>query len=532
LKAVELGARIFSATTRTPVEMSECTYFNIKPVQAIKEKAMAEPTLVEAASVILLKREGGTLNTFWLRRAQNLRMAGGFYAFPGGKVDAEDASAPAEGCAQGLHRFCVAALRELFEETGVLLAKNVEAVDKPTLEAFREALMKRQVGFAEEVQRLGLHLDASSLTPAGVWVTPPFFPRRFYSQFFLALCPEGASPQVRAEEAEEGHWVSPGEALRLWEEGVALLHPPALHILRCLAGFRTEAQLVYELRNPPFCREHIGQHLEFQRGVFLLPLQSHTLPPFQYTNTYILGTGDLWVVDPGFSEEAGREYCLRVLTELKAMGKTPRGILLTHAHADHVEGAPWLREQCRLPIACHALTAKQLPFPVERLLEDGEVLHLGGPLPMRLEVLHTPGHAPGHLCLWEARRSILLAGDMVAGQGTIAISPIDGDMADYVAQLERLLALDPHVLHPAHGPTLPDGTGKLQSYLRHRAVRERQLLALLEQGESDEEALCEGVYAPLDPQMRPWAQGSLRALLLKLEKEGKVVSEAPHWYLA
>ena len=498
-----------------------------------EEKTMATPGWVESASVLLVKKgaEGGGLSTFWLRRAKNLRMGGGVYAFPGGKTDAEDTSTPLEGGPPGLHRFCVTALRELFEETGILLAGNIADYGKPTLEAFREALMKRQVGFAQEVLRLGLRLDASPLVPAGVWITPAFFPLRFYTQFFLLPCPEGARPQVRAEEAEEGHWVLPGQALRLWEEGVALLHPPTLHMLRCLAGFRSDEQLLYELRNPPFCTGHIGRHLEFQRGVFLLPLRSHTLPPFQYTNTYVLGTGDLWVVDPGFCEEAGGEACLRVLTELQALGKTPRGILLTHAHADHTEGAQWLKQQCRLPIACHALTAQHLPFPVERLLEDGETLALGGPLPMRLEVLHTPGHAPGHLCLWEERRKILIAGDMLAGQGTIAISPIDGDMAAYVAQLERLLALEPHVIHPAHGPTLLDGKSKLQTYLHHRAIRERQLLALLEKGEGEEAALCEGIYGPLEEEVRPWAQGSLRAQLIKLEKEGKVAQQKALWHL-
>jgi len=486
------------------------------------DKEATKAGLVESAAVILLKKEAGSLRVFWLRRAKALRMGGGFYAFPGGKVDKADETTPAEGSAEGLHRFCVAALRELFEETGVLLAKNVAQLAPPVVAAFREALMEGRVDFASQLKQLGLRLDASSLLPAGVWITPTFFPVRFYAQFFLLTCPEGAQPQVCSEEAEEGNWVLPEEALRLWEEGEALLHPPNLHIMRCLAGFHSEAQLRYELSNPPFCIDNIAQHPEFQRGVVLLPLKSNTLPPAEYTNTYVLGTGDLWVVDPGFCDEKSRAHCLRVLSELKAMGKTPRGIFLTHQHADHTESAHWLSQQCALPIACHALTARQLSFPVERLLEDGETLVLEGPLRMRLQVLHTPGHAAGHLCLWEERRGILIAGDMVAGQGTISIVPPDGDMADYVAQLERLLRLGPRVIHPAHGLTLVDAKAKLQSYLRHRAARERQLLALLRQGVHDEEALREGIYGALGEEIQTLARGSLRALLYKLEKEGKV----------
>jgi len=478
--------------------------------------------LIESAAVVLLKEEEKGLSTFWLRRAKTLRMAGGFYAFPGGKVDAADETTPAEGSMEGLHRFCIAALRELFEETGVLLAENAADFGPGVLETFREALLGGKVVFAQEAKRLGLRLNVSSLVPAGIWVTPAFFPVRFYSQFFLLPCPQGAKPQVRFEEAEEGSWVLPREALRLWEEGEALLHPPALHIMRCLAGFRTHKQLCYELSNPPFCIGHIAQHPEFQRGILLLPLKSNTLPPAKHTNTYVLGTGDLWVVDPGFCEEEGRAHCLRVLTELKTLGKTPKGIFLTHQHADHVEATHWLKQQCGLPVACHALTARHLPFPVERLLEDGETLVLQGPMPMRLEVLHTPGHAAGHLCLWEERRKILIAGDMVAGQGTISIVPPDGDMADYVAQLERLLRLSPHIIHPAHGLTIVDAEAKLQSYLRHRAVRERQVLALLQQGVQNEEALCEGVYGELEEGAKTLARGSLRAVLLKLKKEGKI----------
>ena len=492
--------------------------------------AMPQLNLVDSAAVVMVRREENALSTFWLKRAKNLRMAGGFYAFPGGKVDLEDPTTPAEGSSIGLHRFCLAALRELFEETGVLLAKNASALSPLALKAFREALMRGQVSFAQEAKKLGLQLDASPLLPAGIWITPAFFPMRFYTQFFVLPCPEGANPQVRSEEAEEGGWVFPAEALRLWEEGKALLHPPNLNIMRCLAGFHSEAQLLHELKNPPFCIEHIGQHLEFQRGIFVLPLKSHTLPPAQYTNTYIVGTGELWVVDPGFCnpEEAAR--CLRILEELKTLGKTPKGILLTHHHADHMEGAQWLSRQCALPIACHALTAQHLGFAVQRLLEDGEVLSLQGPMPMHLEVLHTPGHAPGHLCLWEERRKTLIAGDMVAGQGTIAIAPPEGDMAAYVEQLERLLALGPRTIYPAHGPTIVEAKAKLQSYLRHRAARERQLLGLITEGESDEEALCEAIYGMLGEQAQGPARGSLLALLSKLEKEGKVVFDGIGWH--
>src|SRR5262249_24119949 len=133
-------------------------------------------------------------------------------------------------------------------------------------------------------------------------------------------------------------------------------------------------------------------------------------------------------------------------------GRTLLAIVLTHHHPDHVGGAEFFARELGLPIWAHRETAARLPrLTVSRLLEEGDHIELGGPSPSRWRVLHTPGHAPGHVCLFDAERRTVVVGDMVASVGTILIEPKDGDMAAYLQELERLASLDAELALPAHG---------------------------------------------------------------------------------
>src|ERR1043166_6820629 len=143
----------------------------------------------------------------------------------------------------------------------------------------------------------------------------------------------------------------------------------------------------------------------------------------------------------------------------------PSAVLLTHHHGDHVGGAAALAERWSIPIAAHAATARRLAgrVAVTESLDDGDVAYTA-------TAIFTPGHAEGHLCF--AVGDATIAGDMVAGVGTILIDPSEGDMALYLASLERLLARPPMTLLPAHGSSIFDGHGKLSEYLAHRRMRE------------------------------------------------------------
>jgi glyoxylase-like metal-dependent hydrolase (beta-lactamase superfamily II) len=136
-------------------------------------------------------------------------------------------------------------------------------------------------------------------------------------------------------------------------------------------------------------------------------------------------------------------------------------------------------------------------------------------------VLHTPGHAPGHVCLFEEEDGVIIAGDMVAGVGTILIAPGDGDMAVYLAQLERLAALGAHVALPAHGDPIDAPERTFRHYVAHRLAREAKVAAALGDEGALPEDLLPRVYADTPRSMWPVARLSLEAHLIKLEREGR-----------
>jgi endoribonuclease LACTB2 len=176
-----------------------------------------------------------------------------------------------------------------------------------------------------------------------------------------------------------------------------------------------------------------------------------------------------------------------------------------------------------VPIAAHAATARRLAgrVAVTRLIEDDEVVH-------GARAIATPGHAEGHLCF--AVGDAVIAGDMVAGLGTILIDPSEGDMALYLGSLERLLARPAGPLLPAHGPVIGDGPAKLREYLSHRRMREDRVVDALASGASftlDE--LVPVVYSDTPRVLWPLAERSLLAHLAKLVTEGRARPVSGGW---
>jgi glyoxylase-like metal-dependent hydrolase (beta-lactamase superfamily II) len=136
--------------------------------------------------------------------------------------------------------------------------------------------------------------------------------------------------------------------------------------------------------------------------------------------------------------------------------------------------------------------------------------------------VHTPGHASDHLSLRVAETGAVLTGDHVLGRGTTVVAWPDGDMAAYLASLERLKAVGASALHPGHGPVLADPAGAVEAYLAHRRERERQVLEALAAGCSSAAEIVARVYADVDPALHPAAERSVLAHLEKLEQEGRV----------
>ncbi|MGZ3459897.1 MAG: MBL fold metallo-hydrolase, partial [Archangium sp.] len=369
------------------------------------------------ASVVVPYRRTpeGVVEVFWVKREKALAFAGGFYAFPGGKVDKADAAVPMHGASGQEAALRVAAARELFEEAGVLVAEGAERLTPEEVRELRRALLEKRLTWTELLQRHGLALRAEDFPAAGRWVTPEFAPVRFDTFFYLVEAPAHARAEWWPGELSEAAWVTPAEALARWEMGTALLHPPALHVLRVMARFDTPERALASLREQPHCLDFIAQRIEFHQGVRVFPLRTATLPPATHTNAYVLGNGELLIVDPGADDEAEVARLLKMVEGLVADGCRVKAVLLTHHHGDHVGGVRAVKERLRVPLWCHARTADRLDVPAEQLLEDGEVLELAGTPPQRWRVLHTPGHARGHLCLVDERTRAAVVGDMVAG---------------------------------------------------------------------------------------------------------------------
>jgi ribonuclease/clavin/mitogillin len=261
-------------------------------------------------------------------------------------------------------------------------------------------------------------------------------------------------------------------------------------------------------------------------GIRVLALRTPTLPPAAHTNTYVVGprSGPQLVVDPGSPYPDQQAILDQVVGEEASAGRPLGLVLLTHHHGDHVGGAAALAARWGVPIAAHARTAARLAgrVPVTRELADGEVVD-------GVTCVHTPGHADGHLCFEHGGATI--AGDMVAGIGTILIDPGEGDMAEYLASLARLLARPAAVLLPAHGAPIVDGPGKLREYLAHRAMREQRIVhALAGRTAATLAELVAEVYADTPRVLWPLAERSLLAHLTKLAREDCAVEvQAGRW---
>jgi len=261
-------------------------------------------------------------------------------------------------------------------------------------------------------------------------------------------------------------------------------------------------------------------------GVSMFPVRTPTLPPATHTNTYALGREEVLLVEPATPyEDERREW----LAWARAREGRVVGVLATHHHVDHASAAGAFARALAVPLLAHPSTVERLTDldgVTVRALSDGEKLVLGH---ASYRVLHTPGHAPGHVCLWNAAQKTLIAGDMVANGSTILIPPDDGgDMADYIAQLERLLDLGATTLLPAHGEPIDDPHAVLTYYVKHRRMREEKVRAAFvrlfaEFGRAPElHELVPLAYDDTPAHLHLIAAAAAEAHLVKLRREGRL----------
>ena len=526
-----------------------------------------------AATVLLLRdaREGnGGIEVLMTRRSDQASFAPGAYVFPGGGIDALDADAATHAAADrrptqsDLHLTqAIAAIRESFEELGVLLARHA---DGRMAGATDIAAIDRHQPLVAQCTARGLRLAADSVFMLAHWITDRDLPRRFDVPFLVARMPEGQEPVADETEQFEPVWVKPGDALARHEAGQFFMIFPTIRTLQRLATFATTQAVFDALADEqplwtscPRAGTLAGKEARYMEGdmpygelalvcpdgQIVHPLDWQTERPVPLlrnvqrltapnpgvmtgpgTNSYLVGdpaTGYI-AIDPGPADADHLDKLWR------AAGGDIRMIVCTHSHADHAPGAAPLQALCvqagrarppilGLPSAPTARAASA--FTPDRPLQNHELLTLSGQAPdgkitHTLQVIHTPGHAANHLCLLLVEDALLFSGDHILNGSTTVIDPPDGNMADYLDSLNRLdAACAEHGVEfilPAHGYVLGDALGAIAKLKAHRLAREAKVLAAMQAlpgGSMDD--WVRHAYDDVPPRMWPVAQRSLLA---------------------
>ena len=250
--------------------------------------------------------------------------------------------------------------------------------------------------------------------------------------------------------------------------------------------------------------------------------------PFTYTGTgtYVIGRGQVAVVDPGPLDQAHIDALVSALA-----GETISHILVTHTQMDHSPAAaPWKARSGAQTYGFgpHGRTADgealveeggDMAFVPDHVLRDGDIVQGEG---WSVEAVFTPGHTSNHLCFSLREEKALFTGDHVMGWSTTVISPPDGDMQAYFASLDKLLARDDAIYYPTHGAPVTDPKPLMRGLIAHRLERENQIIDVLRAGPKALKDMVPVIYAAVDPRLHPAAARSLLAHLIRLQKIGQI----------
>lgn len=542
-----------------------------------------------AATLVVVRDGDQGIEVLLLRRAERGDHSSGAWVFPGGVLDARDrewhacchgvddfTASTRLGLSEGGLDYHVAAIRECFEESGLLLAHGADgalvALDADAgaaIGAWRGLLHRGERTMGEFCRHFGLTLAVDQMVYFSRWVTPLARAKRWDTRFFVARAPEGQASAHDEVELVEQRWLRPEQALA---QGDAMkMLTPTRSTLEELARFDTVDALLDYARSPrplpatapriatgrigavPITPEHpawaeIGRLDPQRRGdasYDIVPGTAVRLSPHVIrvtcgnpgmmtgpgTNTYLVGGGarNEWaVIDPGPEDPAHTERILAA-----APGPI-RLILVTHTHHDHSPGAVLLEARTGAPVAGRVAdhTQNQDPtFAPERVLRHDERVDISDGVALR--VVHTPGHASNHLCFLLESERLLFTGDHLMQGSTVVIGPPDGDMGAYLTSLRGLLALDLEWLAPAHGFMVGQPVQMIERTVAHRLAREAKVVdALRALGPAPMPTLLARVYDDVQPHLHAMATRSLTAHLLKLRDEARAVENDGAWALA
>ena len=553
-----------------------------------------------AATVILLRDGAQGIEVFMLRRTEAANFAAGMYVFPGGRVDDADRDTawglrchgltdtnghPHAGLADDGLPYMIAAVRECFEEAGLLLARDrndakadvIDLHDSANAEryaAVRDDLNGGKIDFNALCGEFGLTLALDQMAYLTRWITPVGQPKRFDTRFFIAAVPANQTGSHDNQETTDHLWVRPADAMaRYAAREINLMHPTR-YCLKYLLEFEHAAAAIANARRletvPLFrprrartlkgfdaFREYDPQYAEIRKldpgetssawGVIVPGKVIRLSPTIERvtapnpgimtgpgTNSYLIGTGlRIGVLDPGPADPA------HIAALQEAIGaRTVGWILITHTHLDHSPAAALLQEALAkqltekpLVIGLPAPMGQDASFVPGHQPAHGEVLDIGG---VALTALHTPGHASNHICWLHAAESLLFTGDHIMQGSTVVINPPDGDMGAYLDSLRALRERAEHIklewLAPAHGFLIEQPLRAIDRLVAHRLMRENKVLAALAaQPAATLPQLLPVVYDDVPAGRSAWASRSLLAHLQKLRHDGRAIETDAGW---
>ena len=250
---------------------------------------------------------------------------------------------------------------------------------------------------------------------------------------------------------------------------------------------------------------------------------------FRGTGVYIVGRGDIAVIDPGPDDAAHLEALSRAIA-----GERLTHIFVTHRHLDHSPAARPLAAHTGAAIYASGIAPRfsaddfiaeagdDFGFKPDTVAQDGDVFSGPG---WTLEALMTPGHTSDHMCLALREENALFSGDHIMGWSTTVVSPPDGDMDAYLVSLDKVQARNFSTLWPTHGPPVSDVRPFIQAYKEHRLDREAQIIARLQAGQTQIMDMVPVMYADVDKRLYPAAAHSVLAHMIRLVKQGRVAAD-------
>lgn len=460
-------------------------------------------------------------------RAKTMRAFPNYWAFPGGGVSSVDRAAvkaiPALAGPEAASIACI--MREMSEELGLLPSGAGAVALEPTA---RLAIVEDKKQWLPLALEGAFPVERTHIRTLSHRITPPFGPVQFDNAFLhLHLGDWTNVPDIDLEpqtEFTEVMWAKPVDILARWKAHEIKVAPPVVTLLmeiertleRCERDMNTAATDIAE-RLPG------RRSILFAHGVEVVPIKTATLPPADHTNCYLVGDpdGDFILVDPAVRM---REDMEALATAVDRHRGDLIAVLFTHSHSDHLADMSLLKEAFDVPFWGSEYTARSVPC--QRILTDGEQLRLGE---QTWTVLITPGHHPGHVCLFSDAG--LVAGDMVAGIGTILIPPHTGDMNEYIDQLERLKALKPHLVFPSHGPVIAIPDRLIEHYITHRKARHDRVLDAVREGFSRLQDIAAHAYTDTPDAHPGLAVDQTLSHLLAHQKAGNVKQLKAEWQM-